>query len=250
MHLDDERIQRLLHGELTPSDETFARAHAARCPDCRERVASAERVEMDMAALLRHLDHAPPRVSAHALALSASTSRYHWARWAAGIVLAFGVAGAAYALPGSPIPQWVSSVIDRAGTSSDARVVPTDPATAQEDDFVAGIAVAPGQALVILFASTQALGSANVSLSDGDQVEVRALNGAAKFTSEEDPDRLSIDNTGSSASYEILIPREAPRVEIRVAGRRVFLKEGSRMTSTPNTDARLPYTIPLTPAGS
>jgi len=105
------------------------------------------------------------------------------------------------------------------------------------DPGVAGIAVAPGRALVILFTSPQVEGQAQVSLTDGTEVVVRAPSGTATFTA--DVDRLVIDNPGSRATFEIQIPRAAPWVEIRVQGVPIFLKEGSRVTGS--------YLLPLTP---
>ena len=48
---------------------------------------------------------------------------------------------------------------------------------------VAGIAVTPGQNLVLLFAAAQTQGQARVTLTDGPEVVVRAVLGAATFTS-------------------------------------------------------------------
>ena len=49
-----------------------------------------------------------------------------------------------------------------------------------------------------------------------------------------------IDNQGSSASFEIHIPRTATRVEIWVNQARLFLKDGPHVTG--------PSLVPLTPA--
>jgi hypothetical protein len=45
------------------------------------------------------------------------------------------------------------------------------------------------------------------------------------------------------------VPRGAPRVEIRVEGTRVFLKEGERVTAVGSAASPGPYLLPLTPAG-
>ena len=54
---------------------------------------------------------------------------------------------------------------------------------------------------------------------------------------------------GSSATFEIQIPRAAPRVEILVGGTRLFLKEGSRVTVEGTADAQGPFVLPLSRAG-
>jgi len=242
MHLDEDRLQRLRHGELSPAMETAARQHVAECAECRGRVAAAERDETEVFGLLRELDHPTPQIDAETVAARAR-GRGHGRgvsamRWAAGIVLVLGLAGAAYAAPGSPLPTWVETVVEWASGRPDRAPAPSP--------GVAGIAVAPGPRLVIVFTAPQATGQAQVSLTDGADVVVRVLSGAATFTT--DVDRLVIDNQGS-ATFEIQIPRTAPRVEIRVGGQRVFLKERSRVTTDTVTDMGGPYVLPLVPPG-
>jgi hypothetical protein len=107
----------------------------------------------------------------------------------------------------------------------------------------AGIAVAPGDRLTIAFAVEQSGGTATVSLTDGSDVVVRALGGTTTFTSE--VDRLSIEHRGAPGCFEILIPRGAPSVEIRVGGRRSFLTEASRVETEYPRDAEGRYLLPL-----
>lgn len=247
MHLDEEQAQRLLHGELPGSAEAVARAHLAECADCRERIAEAEREERQVDALLRHVDHDPPRISARAVARRARAQDLGWARWAAGIIIALGIAGAAYASPGSPLPAWLDAIaewiegpVDRPGSDS-APVLP-------QDSAVAGIAVAPGRELIILFTSSQAEGQVRISLTDSADVVVRAPIGTATYTA--DAERLVIDNQGSVSTFEVQIPRAASRVEIRLAGDRIFLKEGRRITTDQSTIEGGPYVLPLTPSRS
>jgi len=227
MHLDQEQTQRLVHGELSPSTERAAREHLALCNECRAHVAETERQEDEVQALLRSVDHPAPRIDVRAIVARARARHFGWMRWAAGILLALGLAGAAYAAPGSPLRTWAKAVAAWLGGG---------PKQAPEAS-VAGIAVAPRRELVIQFTAHQTVGAAQVSLTDGAEVVVRAPLGAAMFTA--DADRLVIDNTGSQASFEIEIPRTAPRVEIRVGQDRTFLKEGTRVTGS--------LAFPLTP---
>lgn len=233
MHIDEEQVQRLLHGELKPPAEASVREHLAGCADCNGRVAEVEREEEEVFALLRHVDHPPPRIDADAIAARARGRDVGWGRgggvgrWAAGILLTLGFAGAVYALPGSPLRGWVQAIVQRTEGRPDPS--PSTPVPTQAADAgVAGIAVAPGRELVILFTSHQVAGHAMVSLTNDPEVIVRALTGAASFTS--DVDRLVIDNPSSSATFDIQIPHAAPRVEIRVGGDRIFLKEGSHVS--------------------
>lgn len=246
MHPDEEQIERLRNGELSPAAEKSAREHLAACEDCRRRATEAEREEAEVHSLLRHVDQPAPRVDADAVAARARSHGFELSR-AAAVLLAVGIAGAAYAVPGSPLRAWVKAVVERVGKPPDRAYVTQTTAQAP-DPHVAGIAVAPGQQLLILFTSPQTEGQARVSLTDGAEVVVRAPIGAATFTS--DVDRLVIDNRGSSATFEIQIPRAAPRLEIRVDEGRIFLKEGPRVTTGKSTGEQGPYLLPLTPSGS
>jgi hypothetical protein len=262
MHIDEERIQRLLHGELSRAGEATAREHVAGCAACRERLAEAQGEENEIHALLRALDGPEPRIDVESVVHRADAPDSHRhrgpaprpgrgrggrhrsaIRWGAGILLAAIVAGAAYAVPGSPLPVWVHAVVQWIGRS---RPSPPGPAPARDrDPDVAGVTVVPGRELVILFTSPQSKGHARVSLTDEAEVAVRAASGAASFTSE--VDRLVIGNAGSSAAFEILIPRAAPRIEIRVGGRRIFVKQGDHVITAASPDARGAYLLPLGP---
>ena len=239
MHLDEERLQRLLHGEREGFDRREAEAHLRECPVCRERLAAAEHDQAEIFALLRRLDHPTPALNAEVLAAKARAARHTWGSWAAAVLLFLGIAGAAAALPGSPVRRWIQTAAARIGGAE--RPVSSEPRGSTEQ--AAGIAAVPGREFVVSFNSPEQGSHARVSLTDGAEVVVRAPSGAASFTS--DAERLVVDNHGSGATYEIEIPRTAPHVEIRVGGNRIFLKEGSRVvTKTPAEDGQH-YLLPL-----
>jgi hypothetical protein len=195
--------------------------------------------------LLRTLDHDPPRVNAEAVAARARAPQFAWKKWAAGIGLTFGLASTAYAVPGSPLPGWIGTIIEQLGGGPGRSTQAPAPAQSGEP-ALAGIALVPGRELVILFTSSQPQAQARVSLTDGAEVVVRASSGAATFTSE--VDRLIIDNMASAATFEIRIPRVAPRVEIRVGDHRIFLKDGPHITTEQPPEAQGFYLLPLTRA--
>jgi hypothetical protein len=161
-------------------------------------------------------------------------------RQAAGFVLALVLVGAAYAVPGSPIRAWVDAAQDWWQARRGAPSAPGPPTP----DAAAGLSVAPGRQLVIVFTANQSSGAAHVTLSDHHEVVVRGSLGAAAFTS--DTDRLVVNNRGSSATFEVAIPRNAPHVEIHVGGRQVFLKEGERITTGVQPESSGTYRVPLT----
>ena len=95
---------------------------------------------------------------------------------------------------------------------------------------------------MIHFTSFRAGSSARVTLTDGSEVIVRAPVGAASFTTNDD--RLVIENAGVEARFEVEIPRTAPHVEIQIAGKHVFTKDGQSIL--PRTALQSgPYVIPL-----
>jgi hypothetical protein len=243
MHLDEEQVWRVLHGELAAAVELSIREHLAGCADCRERLETARREEHDVYALLRQVDHPVPSANPTVMVAGVRGRGAGRRRLAAGIVLAVGFAGVAYAAPGSPVPMWVAEMLERLSAPRHPAQVerPSPPSSSA----TAGIAVAPGRALVIVFTSRQPVGEAVVSLTDSSQLTVHAPIAAATFTSE--PDRLVIHNQGSSANFDIAVPTSAPRVEIRVGEEPRFLKEGPRITTRPpmtGTNSR--YVVPLT----
>ncbi|MGH7724652.1 MAG: hypothetical protein ACREOU_04420 [Candidatus Eiseniibacteriota bacterium] len=214
-----------------------------------------ERDEAEIAALLRVLDDPAPAIDAEAIAARARRAdtavarrpgaRTTVLRWAAGVLVAAGLAGIAYAIPGSPVREWMTQVLRRP-------TVPPSTEAPRESGPAArpagsGIAVSPGANLVLEFVSPQASGSARVSLTSAPDLVVRAVDGTASFTA--DIDRLVIGNEGSAASYEIEIPQSAPRVEIRVGAIQVFLKEGDVITPAPGAPSPGPYLVPLQKAG-
>lgn len=216
MHLDEERIQRLLHGELTAPLAASARDHLARCAHCRALVEAAGQDEEEVHQLLGTVDREPPVLTASAVAALARAPAPGRARWAAGLVLALSVVGIAYAAPGSPLRSWVLDTWQRLGGRGEA--AGNLPAVQRGDSGVSGIAVSPGESLLVLF--TAASGFAAVSFTDGVEVVVRAPTGAATFTL--DRDRLLIDNIGRGDTFEVEIPRSAAAVELRALDRLVL----------------------------
>jgi len=110
-----------------------------------------------------------------------------------------------------------------------------------------GIAIDPGAGLVIVFESPRvgggAGGAAIVSLENGTEAVVRAPRGAATFTT--GAERLAVGDWDASARFEIVVPRSAPRVEIRLGARTVFVKAGRSVSTAGIETGPGRYTIPL-----
>ena len=235
MHLDDERVQRLLHGELEPAGERLARQHLAACDDCRTLVDAARAEEQRIFGLLREVDHQLPQVDPEVILAAGRNSRTRWERWAAGLLLVVAAGGAAYAAPGSPLP----AALDRlAGLVAPTRFPSGTDATATGSAPTgAGIAVTPGDRLTIRFVVEGDSAFATLSLADGEEAVVRAVEGAATFSS--DVDRLSVRSAGP-ARFEILIPRSAPWVEVQAGNTPIWRKQAADVVTRvkPGTDGR------------
>ena len=238
-HPDEEQVQRFLHKESTPHPGELLR-HIEICDECRERVAGAQREEDAVLALLAQADRVPPSIELAAVVARARRRRAMWTRWAASGLLAVGLAGAADAAAGFPVLSWVSALTARWSRAPGPEVAPLAPVAAEP--AVGGVAVVPGSSFVVLFRSAQSAGEVRVTVTEGSDLVVRAPSGAATFTS--DPDRVVIDNRGSTADFDIAIPRGTTRVEIRIGDRRVFLKDGARIITVAPDSGR--YRIALT----
>jgi anti-sigma factor RsiW len=244
MHLDDERIQRLLHGELEPAGERLARQHLAACGDCRTLVDEARGEEHRIFGLLRKVDHPIPETDPRVMLAAGPRPRPRWERWAAGLLLVAAAGGAAYAAPGSPLPGVVGRLVTiLAPTRYQPGAGPTASGTAASG---AGIAVTPGDRLTIRFLAESDGAFATLSLTDGHEILVRAVEGAATFSS--DVERLSVRSPGP-VRFEILIPRSAPWVEVLAGDTRVFRKRAAEVVSEaePGADGR--YGLALSSPG-
>jgi len=243
MHLNEDQIQRFLHGELDPRSREALSLHAAECNACAKRLAEAEEEESEIFGLLGHLDHPAPRVDASSV--SGGGAMGTWARRAAVFVAVAALAGAAYALPGSPLPTWLKKAAELiagerespsgGGYSIDA---PAGPVTS-------GIAVPAPERFAIVFLAEQSEGTVVVTLTDAPSIVVRALGGAVTFTT--DVDRLTIDNRNSVANYEIEVPRAAEFVEILVDLRRIVVKDKDQFAEGLERDSGGRAVLPLKP---
>src|SRR5918995_1770224 len=110
MHLDEEQVQRALHRELRPDARSAVDDHLSTCPECRSKLLQAESEESWVLERLSTLDHVPPPVTVGSVMARARRSAA-WTRLAAGIILALGAAGVAYAAPGSPLPGALRRIV-------------------------------------------------------------------------------------------------------------------------------------------
>jgi hypothetical protein len=165
-------------------------------------------------------------------------------------VLGAGIAAAAYALPGSPLPSLMQKLW---GWISPSPSIPAVEPANTADGLSAGFAFPAGANAVIAFESREPGAVVLVTLVGGDSVRVRIDPAIASFASISDS-HLSVLNTrarsGASTSpqsgrYEVEIPLNAPMVEVRVAGARLLLLERGRSLFGPAPDSTGKVRIPL-----
>ena len=237
MHLDDERVQRLLHGELGP-DDAETRLHLESCTHCRDLVEGARVEEDRIHALLSEVDHPLAMLDPRVILAERKPAGGQWSRRAAAAILGVAIAGAAYALPGSPLPAALNRLLGTGPVIQDS--VPATPAE-REAAPRAGIAVPAADGLVIQLAAE---GQAVIELADDDEVAVRAVAGTATFSS--DPGRLTVRSAGP-VQLEIRIPRAAANVEVLAGWTPVFRKLAAGPVSPTSPDSAGRYTVPLKP---
>jgi hypothetical protein len=166
-------------------------------------------------------------VSAPSVIRAAQQPRAGQLRWAAAILLSFGLVGVAYAAPGSPLPRWIASLAEWLAPGPKEEESPGAP-TPEPAPARAGIAVTPGEALTISLEIGDG-GSARISLTSGAEVTLRAESGGVGFTA--GAGQLVVVGRAEPASIEVQVPRSASRVEILRRGERVFLKDGDTITA-------------------
>ncbi len=244
MHLDAEQLQRLLDGELGAEEESMARSHLGACADCRRRVEDGRADEADFVAWLAELDPPPLELSVESVLAKATRTPElsRWGRRAAAIVLAMGVAGGAYAMPGSPFPAWIDAWRGAEGEAPQASPAVASPPEARAGG---GIAVDPGVRLTVVFSDLAPGATATVTVAESPNVVVQAENGTVSFDSDED--RLLVYGGASAASFDILLPDNAPSIEIRVDERVLLVKSLDRIETDGTLDEEGRYSLRLVP---
>lgn len=240
MHLDDEAIQRWLHAEHEPAGRLAVSEHLAGCAACQDRLTAADQEEQWTRARLGLLDHPVPSVTSEQIRRGRRSPA--WVRWAAGFLLTCSIAGVAYAVPGSPLPRWVNLARERMRSGPVAPPPEITPAPA-----ASGITIPLEPRLTIRFAAPQSAGAVRVTLVGEGSVAVRVRNGASTFAMS--PGSLLIDNQGSTADYEIDLPRASAWVAIEVRDSRILLKRDTLVRAAVPPDSAGGYTLPLTVAG-
>ncbi|PYP17724.1 MAG: hypothetical protein DMD54_06750 [Gemmatimonadetes bacterium] len=221
-HPADGDLRALLDGELPPAQRVEVEQHARTCAACRARVAALESAAQETAALLALLPTAAPDLRIETIVSRARAPRLRWGVIAAALALV--VASVAGATVGRPYVR--ALVVRIRAVVHPESSAPPAPSPARGGQV--GVAFIPGPQADISFDAPQSSGAVYVSLADTAKL---VIDPSAAVTYRVHPGGVVVHNVGSSASYDIVVPRNALHVRILVAGRVLFEKAGSRVTA-------------------
>lgn len=194
--------------------------------------------------LLLSLDHDRRIITAEDVIARAEGDGFRWSRVVAGIALILALAGAAYALPGSPVRSWLGAILERPGPAQPAAFAARD-SQPEAERSGGGVVFDPAEPLVVAV-RLSATGHLRIALTDDTVMVAEMVSGEAHFSSE--PKRLVVDIL-KPGSFELRIPRAAGRVEVFAGAKRIFLKQHADISATVQPDAAGRYLFLLRPEG-
>ncbi|NIN71019.1 MAG: hypothetical protein GTO46_03595, partial [Gemmatimonadetes bacterium] len=106
-----------------------------------------------------------------------------------------------------------------------------------------GLSLVPTGEFELVFEAVQDAGTVEVSLTDESELAVRSIGGQPRYSVA--PNQVRIDNAGSTADYEVLLPRSARHVRIRVGDSVVFTQQDGSIMTTAVPDAAGRYVLEL-----
>ena len=231
MHPPDGDLRALLDGELDDAPRQNVVRHTASCATCYSRLLELERDVETTDELLGLLTPPPSALTLTEVAQHAVPGpRRGWLIAATIALVILASAGAVVAAP------FIRSLV--------SRVFHSRPSTALQQSSGAGqtaIALAPAAVTDIRFTVAQPDGVLRVSLADSTELVIRSSTAVSYRVF---PGGLSVENVGTP-SFDILLPRAAPRVNIVVAGHVVLEKVGPRVLAAVAPDSAGRYLLPV-----
>ena len=241
-HPDQETLRRFADGETAGTDASTLGAHIRACASCTHAIEELQREDAQVAALLSTLDSPPPVLQ---MLLAGRTQvAAPWIRRAAALLFLASLAGAGWALPGSPVRAWLRGSAQQSTPAGMSNVIET-----AAPALHGGLDIPTDGAVLITFAQAQARGSVRIVLSDSAGVRLTILNHDARLESPSEH-HVIIENDGSLADYRIRVPHSAADVTVRVGSRVVFRKMRDVLTSSIAQSGDGSYVVPLGSAGS
>jgi hypothetical protein len=228
MHPDTVALRQFTDGELQGNVAEDVRLHTQHCPACAAAIEALPGEDAWIVSLFSTLDSPAPSFKLNDRSGRASPQ---WLRRAAAVLLLSTLAGAAWALPGSPVRSWLNPQPEPVAH------VPVNGPDATPAIERGGLDITAGGAVHIRFAEAQTRGLLHIFFSDSTAVRLTVFNDDVRFDAQSDGN-VFVDNTGSFADYEIRIPRDAADLTIRLADTIIFRIRDGRIeaSSQPSPD--------------
>jgi hypothetical protein len=194
----------------------------------------------DLSTLLRSIDRLPPTVNIdHIIARARQRHSRRNILIAAAAILATATAAAA-TVPGFVMHRFGHPVeVRREPHSRSSTQLPVVAGSAR------GIAFAPVRAVQIAFATQQTTGIVSIRSTDDSSLRITQTSSSREAQFGLTPDGVSVDNSGSTSSYEISIPASLHDAEVRIAQRIVYIKNGAHRLCTGSDDPARNCTIAM-----
>ena len=235
MHLTESELAALTHGDAS-APSGAALAHLTTCPDCNARLEALRAADREVAGLLHGVDHPAPRFRGAVFLDELQWRRRRIGAIAAGLALC--VAGAAAALPNSPLHHVLLRALSRTESprTPDAKPVgnPVRPKPG------AGVAFIPGSTVDVLFKDPGPGGHVRILLVDGPRMSATA-DGDAAFSIHQS--QLEVNNHGVAMNFTLEIPRSVSDVKVRTGNETIFSKHAGIVSGPVSTDSTGAYTF-------
>ncbi len=256
-HPDSGQLVAFLDGEVSESEAGEIKAHLDQCPDCSASFLALESSSSAVSDALSRLDTAPPsnQLKARRRPTQDNASKVRTGFWtlprAASIALLF-TAGGASALPGSPVRQWMTQLLDNVmvGSGTDTQADPTTPDTEPqaggdqaEMGPGAGVAAVDGN-VEIWIHDLPAEAELRVQWIDGDDAWVFAGEGTRFNTA-----AGRVEAFSPPGSVRVEIPRNLPGVVVYLNGGTLLRKSGGEVEILGPVHERTPSEILFGPSG-
>jgi anti-sigma factor RsiW len=239
MHPTEGSWREVLDREIDPVLQAYFDSHLTYCAECQAKLATLRDQRNGVAGLLEQLGGpAPARSAAETLRRAARKSSHRRMLAAATIALCLATAAGATVRAGllgrlsdvfHPGPSPTSTIAPAAQASTG---VPTS----------SGLAFDAPPRLEVAFQEWQGEGEIVIVLSPEPEFSISASSQSDYSVRR---GRVTVANRGGRASYRIILPLSLTDASIRVAGREVFSRRGTTISTQARADGAGSYHLPL-----
>lgn len=190
----------------------------------------------ELSMLLRAIDRAPPVLRADEIMARARGRHTRRSTLIAAAAFVAAATVAAAAVPGFALHEYIRQAITPRAPKT-AQVTAPSQAPMVAGSVARGISFVPDRRSRVTFAAVQSSGSLRVRVIDGASLRITQTSAdrEAQFTLT--ADGASVHNSGSTASYEILLPDRIPDAAILIAGKSVYSRIGMHSSCAGTRDS-------------